>query len=722
MLASRPTPANAALVITALVMTALGITACDGTDAPDSKARVQQLRAQTTTPADREWRAYLGDPASDQHSKLTQVTPDNVHRLQRAWEYDPGNQGLMPTNPLIVSGVLYGLDGHKNLFALNAITGEELWVYRFNRKTTAKGAGRGLVYWQGASPEGEPLSYILLGQEDGLYAIDAVSGQRVREFGDNGRVDLRAGLDRPPGEVNVAANTPGTLYGNLLITGFATSEDYSASPGHIRAYRLPAGTLEWTFRTVPAAGEFGADTWPADNFEKRGGANAWAGLTVDETRGMVFVPTGSAGYDFYGANRAGDNLFANSLIALDTRTGKRLWHYQVVRHDLWDRDLPTPPNLVTVKRDGVSIPAVAQATKSGHVFVFHRETGEPLFPIEEIPLQGEGLPGEYLPASQPLPTAPPPFTQQSYVPAEAPDDAVITSTSGMTTNQPYPVPSTEGAVILPGIDGGAEWGGQAWDADTGLLYINANEVPWTIRMQAVDEGSSGADSPETAYRLFCAHCHGADRRGMGDAFPSLLDVNDKYWPWEIWEIVRNGRGRMPGFGHQPWYYSLGAIVYLYQADGTETAAAPAQPDDEAEAYGAQFQVLRDERNLPASKPPWGSLTAVDISAGGIAWRIPLGDYPHAIDQGLSGYGAENYGGPVVTAGGLLFIAATPDSKIRAFNKRTGALLWEDRLPAAGFATPAVYEAGGKQFIVIAAGGGKLDQPTGSSYIAYVLPD
>lgn len=719
----RPPRARTALVVAGIVSAVLAVTACDSANISAKKTRVEALHEQASTPADREWRAYLGDAASSQYSRLTQLTPDNVQQLQKAWEYDPGHRGLMPTNPLIVKGVLYGLDGHKNLFALNAVTGEELWVYRFDRNATAKGAGRGLVYWEGTGSEGEPLNYILVGLEHQLYAIDAISGNRVKAFGSDGSLDLRAGLDRPEREVNVAANTPGTLFGDLLIMGFATSEDYTATPGHIRAYRLPAGKLEWTFRTIPAAGEFGADTWPAENRDEHGGANAWAGMTVDEERGIVFVPTGSAGYDFYGANRAGDNLFANSLIALDARTGERLWHYQVVRHDLWDRDLPTPPNLITVKRDGISIPAVSQATKSGHLFVFHRETGEPLFPIAEVPLRGEGLPGEHLPDSQPLPIAPPPFTRQRYAPPKTPASGDLAeSIAAMTINQPYPAPGRQGAVIMPGIDGGAEWGGQAWDPETGLLFVNANEVPWTITMQAVEKGTSGANSPETAYRLFCAHCHGADRRGMGDAFPSLIDIDKKYWPWEIWDIVRQGRGRMPGFAHQPWYYSLGAIVYLYQAGEDETATATHQTRDEAEAYGAQFQVLRDERNLPASKPPWGSLTAVDISAGRIAWRIPLGDYPHALDLGLTGYGAENYGGPVVTAGGLLFIAATPDNRIRAYNKRSGELLWEDRLPAAGFATPAVYEAGGKQFLVIAAGGGKLDQPTGSSYVAYALPD
>ena len=697
---------------------------CSRSDNDEAIAHISDLRGNQHN-AENEWRSYLGDSASNQFSPLTQITTDNVDQLTEAWRYDPGNTGLIPTNPLIVKGILYGLDGHKNLFALDAASGDELWVYPFDRSATAKGAGRGLVYWKGEISSGDTAEYLLVGQEHLLYAIDAVSGQLVEEFGHGGSIDLRLGLDRDPQSTHVAANTPGTLYQDLLIMGFATSEDYSASPGYIRAYHLPSGQLRWTFKTIPDAGEFGVDTWPEENLDKRGGANAWAGLTVDEERGIVFAPTGSAGYDFYGANRAGDNLFANSLIALDALTGERLWHYQIVRHDLWDRDLPSPPNLVNIQREGKDIPAVAQSTKSGHVFVFHRETGEPLFPIEEMAIAGPGMPGEQLPNSQPIPSSPPPFVDLDFATTTVDKNATGTveeTIAGMTKNSQYTAPSETGIVLKPGLDGGAQWGGQAYDRASGLLYVNANEVPWTMKMSPVEAGTTGDRSPETGYRLFCAHCHGADRKGMGDAVPSLEGVHLKYWPWEIWDIVRNGRGRMPGFSHQPWYYSLGAIVYLYQSNGVEAEQPNAGSQTDALTYGAKYQKLRDSNNLPGSTPPWGSLNAVELNTGTIRWRIPLGDYPQAERLGLSGLGAENYGGPVVTAGGLIFIAATPDARIRAFDKLTGELLWQDALPAAGFATPAVYEAKGRQYIVVAAGGGKLDQPAGSSYVAYALPE
>ena len=710
-------------LVTILLIAALLLWGCGSSSNEDAIARINALRSSQIA-AQSEWRSYLGDQSSNQFSPLTQITTDNVDQLTEAWRYDPGHTGLIPTNPLIVKGVLYGLDGHKNLFALNAASGDELWVYPFNRSATAKGAGRGLVYWEGKLNNGVTAEYILVGHEHLLYAIDAVSGNLVQDFGDKGSIDLRLGLDRKPQSTNVAANTPGTLFENLLIMGFATSEDYSAAPGYIRAYHMPSGQLRWTFKTIPGAGEYGVDTWPEANRDKRGGANAWAGLTVDEERGIVFVPTGSAGYDFYGANRAGDNLFANSLIALDARTGERLWHYQIVRHDLWDRDLPSPPNLVTIHRSGKNIPAVAQSTKSGHVFVFHRETGAPLFPIEELAIAGNGMPGEQLPSSQPMPTSPPPFVDLDFeittLDKQA-SETVAKKIAGMTAIVHYAAPNEDGIVLKPGLDGGAQWGGQAYDKATGLLYVNANEVPWTIKMTPVESGTTGDRSPETGYRLFCAHCHGADRKGMGDAVPSLEDIHLKYWPWEIWDIVRNGRGRMPGFSHQPWYYSLGAIVYLYQPNEAEGEQFSAGENPGTLTYGAKFRKLRDSDNLPGSKPPWGSLNALDLNAGTIRWRIPLGDYPQAEMLGLSGLGAENYGGPVVTAGGLLFIASTPDKKLRAFDKLTGKLLWHDSLPAAGFATPAVYEAMGRQFIVIAAGGGKLDASVGSSYVAYALP-
>ncbi|MEM9255130.1 MAG: PQQ-binding-like beta-propeller repeat protein [Pseudomonadota bacterium] len=707
------------------------IAGCNDPQSNDLTAKILDLR--TAAPSeDKEWQRYLGDAASNQFSPLTQINLDNVALLREAWRYDPDDAGdydtLIPTNPLVVKGVLYGLSARKNLFAVNAATGEELWVYPFDEPHLGKGAGRGLVYWTGNLADGTQAHWILVGLGHDLFAVDAHSGKLATAFGDQGRVDLRVGLDRPLSGLVVNVIAPGTLYGDLLIQGFGTSEFYDAAPGYIRAYRLPEGELSWTFRTIPATGELGADTWPEEHRASFSGANSWAGITVDVDRGLAFVPTGSAAYDYYGANRKGDNLFANSLVALDAATGERVWHYQFVRHDLWDRDLPTPPNLVTLHRDGKSIPAVAQATKSGHLFLFHRETGELLIPVEEVPVTGGGLPGEHPATSQPLPTEPPPFANQTFEVSEVHPgaaDYIRELIAGKTINQAFPVPGENGIVMYPGLDGGAEWGGQAYDAANNRLFINTNEVPWYFTM--VPTRGAGVDvySLEFSYLHFCGGCHGADRAGVGDIFPSLQNISDRYWPWEVYAIARAGRGRMPAFASEPWYYLLGPVIYLYTADEDDVARDPQTGSADAEVTGYMtdgFNVLLDELRLPGSKPPWGSLVAIDLDTNDIAWKIPLGDYPQALERGLSGLGAENYGGPVATASGLVFIAATPDNRIRAFDSRNGTLLWQSTLPAAGFATPTVYEADGRQFIVIAAGGGKLGQPSGSAYVAFALPE
>jgi quinoprotein glucose dehydrogenase len=711
-------------LITALVtLTLLGGCA----PSQDENRAAVLARQSGAAPAAREWRSYLGDPASNQYSPLAQINRDNVAQLAEAWRYDPGDADeygtLIPTNPLVVKGVLYGLSARKNLFALDAATGEELWVHRFDRPREGKGAGRGLVYWAGRLADGSDTQLILVGLGHQLFAVDALTGRIERGFGDDGQVDLRPGLDRPADQVSVSANTPGTVFDDLLIMGFATGESYDASPGYIRAYHLPSGELRWTFRTIPAPGEFGADTWPEEYRLEFGGANAWAGITLDRERGLAFVPTGSAGDDFYGSNRRGDNLFANSLVALDARTGQRVWHYQFIRHDLWDRDLPTPPNLVTVMRDGQPVPAVSQATKTGHLFVFHRETGEPLFDIEEIPVQGDGVPGEHPPASQPLPVAPPPFASQVFRVtgrSAAAAAAVEGQVDGMRRNHPFMIPDEAGIVLYPGMDGGAEWGGQAWDANTGLLYVNTNEMPY-FHALAPTRGRLEVYSLENGYRILCSGCHGAQRQGMGEAVPSLLDIGERYWPWQTYRIIRHGRARMPALRDQPWWVAASLAGYLHFT-GPDSDADISQQKGQVTGYAfTGYNRLLDHEGLPGSEPPWGSLVAIDVSAGEIAWKIPLGDYPAALAQGLSGLGAENYGGPVVTASGLLFIAATPDSRIRAFDAASGELLWQAQLPAAGFATPAVYEADGRQFVVIAAGGGKLGGPSGSAYVAYALP-
>ena len=687
--------------------------------------RVAAARAKAA-PAEREWRTYLGDLASSQWSPLAQVDRGNVGDLEVAWTYragDPQAAGLqMQTNPLVAEGVLYGVSPNLALFALDASTGDELWRFDPGTGSWMASASRGVAWWQ----DGDDRR-VVFGARSFLYAIDASTGRPVEAFGDGGRIDLREGLGRDlSGDMmGVTVTTPATVFEDLILIGGRVNEIEGAAPGHVRAFDARTGALRWTFRTIPRPGEFGYETWPADAWETVGGANSWAGITIDPERGLAFVPTGSATPDFYGGDRLGDNLFANCLVALDVRTGERVWHRQLVRHDVWDRDLPSPPNLVEIERDGRRVPAVAQTTKTGDTFVFHRETGEPLFPLREEPVVPSTIAGEVVAASQPIPSKPEPFVRQTFVldragaRAPAVEAALATRVANMKQGALFVPPSVEGTILVPGTDGGAEWGGSAWDASSETLFVNANQIASILQVVEVPRE---AELLDTVYLGLCASCHGLDLKGDGASVPSLVDIDERMGFLEFHRVVRDGRGRMPPVGaFLPWYQRYPVAWMLYNLDEEDAPANFSERPGEKTFGNAGYQNLTDADGLPATRPPWGTLTAIDLSTGEHRWQIPLGDYPQVLESGRSGLGAENYGGPVVTAGGLLFIAATPDAKIRAFDKATGELLWEDALPLPAYATPAVYEADGRQFLVVAAGGGKFSQASGDVYVAYALP-
>ena len=668
---------------------------------------------------------YGGGPRQQRYSALTQISRANVSQLQVAWTYDTGEPGAMQTQPVVIDRVLYGYTPTHKAFAIDAATGTHLWT--FDPGSRGSGPNRGVMYWTNGSER-----RVFAAADNFIYALDATTGKVISTFGVNGRIDLREGLGRDPATQGVRLTTPGVVFKDLLIVGGRVGEALPTSPGDIRAYDVRSGALRWSFHTIPFPGETGHQTWPRNAREYSGGANNWAGMALDDARGIVYVPTGSAASDFYGADRAGDDLFANCLIAIDAATGKRRWHFQIVRHDIWDRDPPAPPTLVTVRRNGRAIDAVAQATKHGFVFVFDRVTGKPVFPIEDRAFPPSTVPGEITAARQPMPLLPAPFARQRLTrelltnrTPEARAWALAQFDAFRSDGQFVPFAVEKQTVVFPGFDGGAEWGGQAFDPETHLYYVNANDLAWTGGLAPATGGQSG----KALYLQHCAACHRDDRAGTPPQMPSLVGLADRRTFAQIASVIRRGAGRMPGY---PQFdtSTINAIAQFVltgedtPATGTTGRGAPAtHPSIDTSFRFTGYRKFLDPDGYPATAPPWGTLSAIDLDNGAYAWQVPLGEYPELAAQGLTNTGSENYGGPVVTAGGLVFIAATNhDRKIRAFDKRTGSLLWEATMPSSGNATPATYAVDGRQFVVVAAGGGKSPSGgPGGVYVAFALP-
>jgi quinoprotein glucose dehydrogenase len=680
--------------------------------------------------ADEDWPVYLGSKGSAQYSSLDQINKTNVAELQLAWEFRTGDleqkgNTQIQCNPLIIDGVLYGTSPQLKAFAIDAATGNLFWEYDPHRTLEIGGSvNRGLVFWK--SGEDARLFY---SAGPYLFALDPKTGELVPEFGDGGKVSLTEGLGDWALDRYVISSTPGVIYQDKLILGTRVSENSDAAPGYIRAFDVRTGKIDWVFHTIPKPGEFGYDTWPEGAYASAGGANSWAGMSLDEASGIVYIPTGSAAFDFWGGNRLGENLFANSLIALNAETGERVWHYQTVRHDVWDRDLPAPPNLVTIKKGNRNIPAVAQITKTGRVFVFERSTGKPVYPIEEVPVPPSSLEGEEVWTSQPLPSVPPPFSRQVFTEDEVTNispeaEAYIRERiQGLKFGHTFMPPSSEGTVIFPGFDGGGEWGGAAYDEESGLLYVNANEMPWILTM--VPTQGANVSLGKSAYFTNCVMCHGPERAGdPSGAFPSLVDVGDRLTEKEIGSIIAKGKGRMPGFQYLKAETREALVDYLLQPEKKQDShELGSESNLSAVPYTTTgYNRFFDQEGYPAVKPPWGTLNAIDLNEGRIAWSVPLGEFPELTARGIPQTGTENYGGPVVTAGGLVFIAASKDEYFRAFDKDSGQELWKYKLPAGGYATPAVYAVNGKQYVVIAAGGGKMGTPSGDYYLAFSLSE
>ena len=669
-------------------------------------------------PQNADWPVYLGGKGRSLYSSLRQINRDNVSQLEVAWIYETGDKGEYQANNLIVDGVLYTPSPTRKVIALDAATGRELWKWDPADERSGQGRGRqrGLVYWENDTG-GERRLFTGVGGY--LFALDAKTGETVRDFGENGSVNLRSGL-----------NTPGVVYRDLLILGGVGGK------GAVRALDVRTGAQRWIFHLIPRPGEAGYDTWPKDAYKTATGVMPWCGQSLDEKRDMVYIATKTAEPDFYGGRRHGKNLFANCVLALNASTGERLWHFQIVHHDLLDKDLPCPPVLLTVTQGGEKIDAVAQGTKHGRVFVFNRVTGEPLWPIEEKPVPSSDLRGEKAWPTQPFPTRPPPLMRQRYTEADisniSPETRQLTLDRVVASPNfgAFPAPSLNETVMFPGFDGGMEWGGAAADPD-GIYYVNINEMPWLLQMVETRRADGSKLIPgERDYMIYCGACHGLDKKGnLAAEFPPLIDVAQRKTRAEIEQITRQGGGRMPGYATMPEAKRTAILDYVLNAEPPSAsrkeagAATSSAANGEAPAYAfGGFRRWLDNEGYPAIKPPWGTLNAVDLNTGEIKWKVTLGEYPELTARGIPPTGTENYGGPLVTASGLLFIGATADETFRVFDKETGKILWQTKLPFGGNATPSTYMINGRQYVVISAGGGKSGRPRGGSLVAFALPD
>jgi quinoprotein glucose dehydrogenase len=700
---------------------------------------------------------YGGNKAGNRYSPLTQINIGNVGDLQVAWSYDAREKEDLEANgrhrvreiqcqPIVVHGILYGTTSKLSVFALNAGTGEQLWKFEPIKDNQKFNTNRGVAYWENGDDK-----RILYTSGTTLYALNANTGKPVPGFGSGGKVDLHEGLgeglDHDVNNLSVTATSPGIIYKNVLIIGSSVSESGDAAPGHMRGFDVVTGKLLWVFHTIPQPGEFGYDTWPPGAYQKMGAANNWGGLAVDEKRGMVYFGTGSASSDFYGGDRAGKDLFANCIVALDAESGKMKWYFQTIHHDLWDRDIPCPPNLATIRHNGKMIDVLVQSTKDGLVYVLDRDSGTSLFPIEERPVPTTGLPGEQPWPTQSFPLKPLPLCRQTLTENDltdiSPEAHAFAKARYLQTLQPNSkfIPPSEGGTLAIGYSGGAEWGGNAIDSD-GIFYQNANEDAWDLQMidmATLSKEMASLSPGHLVYMKKCSFCHGMDRKGSGTQFPNLVNIGNKRSAMEIATLIKTGSGRMPSFSNISEEDRDALVNFLLNKEKKNTASANpvsehSDPFDKANSGGKKksgfpyepkyvskvWMKFTDQDGYNALKPPWGTFNAIDLNTGDYLWRVPLGEFPELTKKGIPVTGTQSYGGPVVTAGGLAFIAGTRDEKLRAFDKKTGKSVWEYQLPAGAFATPISYAVNGKQYIVIAAGGAKDGAKPGGWYIAFAL--
>jgi len=684
---------------------------------------------------DRTWSVYKADANSSNYSPLDQINTTNVSQLKSVWTFmisdqKPGARpGLSQCNPIIVDGVMYALSAKQLAYAINAATGEQIWSFDPFNGGEGGGVNRGVVYWEDGDDK-----RIIFGVGDRLLALNAKTGQLIKEFGDEGRVDLRIGIRDDPEGLFIALTSPGIIYKDLIIVGGRLQDLYGSPPGYIRAYNCKTGKLVWTFHTIPLPGEPGYETWPKDAYKTAGGVNNWAGMSLDTNRDMVFISLGSPSYDFYGADRIGANLYGNCVLALKASTGEYVWHYQTVHHDLWDYDLPSPPNLITLNKDGMTIDAVAQITKQGFVFILNRETGEPIFPIEEREVPKSDMPEEQSWPTQPFPTKPKPYARQHVTVndlsnySSEDNEALRKQFNSLRYEGMFTPPALKGTIMVPGTRGGAQWGGAAFDPITNMMYIRSMDATELMTIVERDPSKLEAESVlkqgATLYKNYCAACHGDKRQGNGSIFPALNDVKSKLARDISKQKISAGVGQMPGFSRALSANEIESLLaFLYEEEDRQLAATESAKtiDGKIQYFNISgYTTWIDQSGNPALQPPWGTLHALNLNTGEYEWEIPLGNDEKRNPEGAPDTGLEGKSGPVVTAGGLIFIAGAEDKKFRALEKSTGKLLWETTLPAMANATACTFVAKGKQYVAISVGG-TIENPSGS-IMAFALPD